>query len=127
MRILAKIEQRDGKMSASRPETSIFTTDPPETVKQKIWQAYTGGKATTKEQKTHGGETDVCSIFQYFTYMFEEEDIKLSERKRKCLRGEILCGECKQDLADKINKFLGEHQKKREKAKNLLPEFNLSR
>src|SRR5512136_675053 len=43
-----------GKMSASEPETAIFTTDQPEQVKQKIWRAYTGGKGTVAEQKKLG-------------------------------------------------------------------------
>ncbi len=40
-----------GKMSASEPETSIFTTDPPEVVKRKIWNAFTGGKGNSGRAK----------------------------------------------------------------------------
>jgi tryptophanyl-tRNA synthetase len=116
-----------GKMSASEPETSIFTTDPPELVKKKIWNAFTGGKPTVQEQKKHGGESDVCTIFQYFTFMFEEDDGKMAERARRCRAGELLCGECKTDLAERINKFLARHQKKREKARNTLEKFDIKR
>ena len=49
-----------GKMSASMPETSIFTMDPPELVKRKIWNAFTGGKGTAAEQRKTGADPTVC-------------------------------------------------------------------
>jgi tryptophanyl-tRNA synthetase len=116
-----------GKMSASEPETSIFTIDPPDVVKRKVWNAFTGGKETAAEQKKTGADPDVCSIFQYFLYLFEENDKKLADRERQCKSGEILCGECKKDLTERINKFLAEHQKKREKARNIVEKFHIKR
>jgi len=116
-----------GKMSASQPETSIFTTDPPELVKRKIWNAFTGGKGTAAEQKKTGADPNICTIFQYFVYLFEEDTEKLTGRERKCKAGEVLCGECKAVLAERVNKFLAEHQKKREKAKNIVQEFHIKR
>jgi tryptophanyl-tRNA synthetase len=115
------------KMSASEPETSIFTIDPPEVVKRKIWNAFTGGRATVEEQKKLGGDPSVCSIFQYYFYLFEENDKKLSERERRCRSGELLCGECKTELTERVNKFLIEHQRKREKAKNKVEKYHLKR
>ena len=116
-----------GKMSASEPETCIFTIDPPELVKRKIWNAFTGGKSTAAEQKKTGADPSICTIYQYFTYLFEEDDKKLAERESRCKAGEILCGECKKDLVERINKFLAEHQKKRERAKDTLEEFHIKR
>jgi len=116
-----------GKMSASEPETSIFTIDPPEVVKRKIWNAFTGGRATVEEQRKLGATPDVCTIFQYFYYLFEEDDKKLSERERRCRNGEVLCGECKAELTDRVNKFLSKHQKKREKARNIIEKFHIKR
>ena len=116
-----------GKMSASEPETSIFTIDTPEVVKRKVWNAFTGGKGTLAEQKKHGGDPDVCTVFQYFVYLFEEDDKKLVERRKNCRAGEVMCGECKKDLTERLNKFLSEHQKKREKAKDIIEEFNVKR
>ncbi|HJW97860.1 MAG TPA: tryptophan--tRNA ligase [Candidatus Bathyarchaeia archaeon] len=116
-----------GKMSASEPETAIFTTDPPELVKRKVWKAFTGGKGTVAEQKKLGAEPDVCTIFQYFSYLFEEDDKKLAEREKRCRAGEIICGECKKDLTERVNGFLGEHQKKREKAKDTIAKFHIKR
>ncbi|MEM0111521.1 MAG: tryptophan--tRNA ligase [Candidatus Parvarchaeota archaeon] len=116
-----------GKMSASMPETSIFTTDPPNIVKRKIWNAFTGGRATVEEQRKLGGNPMMCTIFQYYVYLFEEDDAKLAERERRCKNGELLCGECKSDLAERVNRFLEEHRKKREKARDMLDKFYIKR
>ncbi|MEE8358995.1 MAG: tryptophan--tRNA ligase [Candidatus Hydrothermarchaeales archaeon] len=111
------------KMSASKPETSIFTTDPPKVAKKKIMNAFTGGQATVEEQKEKGGNPDVCSVYQYLSYVFEEDDKKIKERGIKCRNGEVLCGECKEYLAEKVGKFLIEHQKNREKARDDIEDF----
>jgi len=116
-----------GKMSASEPDTAIFTTDSPEVVKRKVWHAFTGGKGTVAEQKKEGATPDICSIYQYFLYLFEEDDEKLAERERLCRDGRVLCGDCKKELTERINKFLAEHQEKREKAKDTIEEFHVKR
>jgi tryptophanyl-tRNA synthetase len=116
-----------GKMSASMPETSIFTIDPPDVVKKKIWNAFTGGKGTAAEQRKTGADPTVCSIFQYYFFFFEEESSKLAERERKCRGGEMLCGECKKDIAEKLNKFLEQHRERREKAKDVIEQYHIKR
>ena len=116
-----------GKMSASEPDTAIFTVDPPDVVKRKVWNAFTGGKGTVAEQRKEGANPDVCSVYQYFLYLFEKDDKKLAERERQCRTGGILCGECKKDLTERINRFLAEHQKKREKAKDKIEKYHVKR
>ena len=116
-----------GKMSASEPETSIFVIDSPDVVKRKIWNAFTGGKGTAAEQKKAGADPSICTVFQYFLYLFEEDDKKLKEREKKCIAGEVLCGECKTELTERINKFLAEHNRKREKARNMVEKFHIKR
>lgn len=116
-----------GKMSASEPETAIFTVDPPEVVKRKVWNAFTGGKGTIAEQRKTGANPSVCSIYQYFLFLFEEDDKKLLEREQQCRTGKMLCGDCKKELTEKINKFLSEHQRRREQAKNNLEKYHIKR
>jgi len=116
-----------GKMSASEPDTAIFTIDPPDVVKRKVWKAFTGGKGTVAEQRKEGANPDICSVYQYFLYLFEEDDKKLAEREKHCRTGGILCGECKKDLTERINRFLAEHQKKREKARDKIEKYHIKR
>jgi len=116
-----------GKMSASEPETSIFTIDKPEDVKRKVWHAFTGGRPTLAEQKKLGANPDVCSVYQYFLMLFEEDDKKLAEREKQCRAGEVICGDCKKELTERINKFLAEHQRKREKARSTVDRFHIKR
>ncbi|MFQ5800654.1 MAG: tryptophan--tRNA ligase, partial [Candidatus Hydrothermarchaeales archaeon] len=94
------------KMSASRPEGSIYTTDTPEAAKKKVMNAFTGGRATVEEQRRLGGDPDICPVYQYLAYIFEVDDKKLEEQNAKCKSGELLCGEHKEYLAEKVLAFL---------------------
>jgi len=111
------------KMSASRPESSIYTTDPVDVARKKISNAFTGGQATVEEQKKLGGKPDICPIHQYLYYIFEEDDEKLKKHYDDCRSGALLCGEHKKYLGDKVADFLEKHQERREKAKDVIEEF----
>ena len=108
------------KMSSSEPDSTIYTTDSKKVVKTKIGKAFTGGCVSAEEQRKKGGNPEVCAIFKYQFYLFEEDDNKLDEMASKCRSGQILCGECKKVLTDKVNSFLEEHQKRREEAKSYI-------
>jgi tryptophanyl-tRNA synthetase len=112
-----------GKMSASVPESAIFTTDGEKAARRKIMNAFTGGRATVEEQRKLGGDPEVCPIFQYEYFLFEPEDSKVEDVRQRCLKGELLCGEHKEMLACKVVDFLRSHQERREKAKEMLEEF----
>jgi tryptophanyl-tRNA synthetase len=111
-----------GKMSASMPETSIFTVDSPEVAQKKVLSAFTGGRATVEEQRKLGANPDICSVFayDYFSFMDEKE---IEELRYNCLAGNIMCGDCKRILAERVKEFLIEHQEKREKAKDHIEEY----
>ncbi len=111
-----------GKMSASEG-TTIFTTDSPEEVEKKIRKyAFSGGRETIKEHREKGGNPDIDVSYQWLTF-FEEDDKKLEKIYNDYRSGSLLTGELKQILIDKLNKFLKEHQRKREKAKKILNKF----
>ncbi len=112
-----------GKMSASQPKTTIFTTDTKEDVENKINEAFTGGRVSAKEQREKGGNPEICAIQNYRYFIFENDDEKVADIAKRCLDGDILCGECKQLLKENIIDFLEEHQKKREEAKSKLDDF----
>jgi tryptophanyl-tRNA synthetase len=113
---------RGGKMSASMPETAIFTNDTPQQAKKKVMSAFTGGRATIEEQKKLGANPDVCSVFAYDYFLFMN-DKEIEDLRYKCLAGNIMCGECKLALADRVEHFLREHQANREKAKDRFEEY----
>jgi tryptophanyl-tRNA synthetase len=112
-----------GKMSASQPETAIFTTDPPKKAAKKVMRAFTGGRDTVEEQRKLGGRPEICNVYAYYYFLFENDDQKLVERELSCKAGEILCGQCKKDLGSKIETFLTEFQAKREAAREVLDQF----
>ena len=113
---------RVSKMSSSRPETAIFTTDEPEIVEKKVLSSFTGGQATVSLQKKLGGNADICPVYSYLKYFFDNEKESL-ERYIRCKSGNLLCGECKSDLANNTRDFIIEFKRNREKAKDKVKDF----
>jgi tryptophanyl-tRNA synthetase len=114
--------KQDGKMNSSTGQ-AIYLTDDPKTVRKKIMKyAFSGGKDTVEEHRKKGGNPDIDTAFQWLVF-FEEDDKKLKKIYNDYKSGKLLSGELKQLLVDKLNEFLAEHQKRREKAKNMLDKF----
>ena len=113
------------KMSASEPQSCIFTTDTEEEIEKKIMNAFTGGGATVEEQKKKGGKPEICSVYQYYYFLFEKDDEKLKEIYESCKSGKRVCGHCKQILAERVKQFVAEHQKRRKEAEKLIEKFML--
>jgi tryptophanyl-tRNA synthetase len=111
-----------GKMSSSRPETALFTTDDPEIIDKKVSGAFTGGQATVALQRKLGGNATGCPVFWYLRYFFDTER-QSNERLIKCKSGNLLCGECKSDLATDSKSFIVDFKKRRESAKDIIKEF----
>jgi tryptophanyl-tRNA synthetase len=113
-----------GKMSSSDENSYIALTDTPAEAKKKINKyAFSGGKSTVEEHRKEGGNPDIDVSFQYLNMFFEEDDKKIKQIYEDYKSGKMLTGELKQILIEKIGKFLEEHQKKREKAKDKVDEF----
>ncbi|MBI2134446.1 tryptophan--tRNA ligase [Candidatus Woesearchaeota archaeon] len=125
-RFLPALTGPKGKMSTSTGEhATIFTTDNSDQVKTKINKyAFSGGKDTVEEHRKKGGNPDVDVSYQWLTFL-EEDDKKLKKIHDEYKSGKLLSGELKQILIDKLNAFLKEHQKQREKARNQVEKFIL--
>ena len=114
-----------GKMSSSIPESIIALTEEPKAAAKKIMRAKTGGQMTLEEQKEHGGLPDECTVYELMLYHLVEDDNEVLEVKQQCLSGELMCGTCKKRAAGLMEKFLVDHQEKREAAKERLHEFGI--
>ena len=115
-----------GKMSASSENETIYTTDSPEVVKKKINKyAFSGGQSDIEEHRKKGGNPDIDVSYQYLRIFFEQDDNKLKKIYDDYKSGNLLTGELKSILIDKINEFLKSHQEKREKAREHLDKFLL--
>ncbi|WP_456484257.1 tryptophan--tRNA ligase [Methanopyrus kandleri] len=115
-----------GKMSSSKPNTAIFLTDDPETAKEKVWNAKTGGGATLEEHREHGGNPDECVVYELMVYHLADRiggDEKLREIRKKCREGDIICGECKRMVGEALAEMLEELERRREEVRDELPDL----
>jgi tryptophanyl-tRNA synthetase len=99
------------KMSASEPDTAIFLSDNPKTVKTKINKAFTGGRETVEEQREKGGNPEICKVHEMFKFHHEDDEL-VDSLFSDCKKGNILCGHCKQLCIKFVNEFLDKHQTK---------------
>lgn len=114
----------EGKMSSSDETSYIALTDTPKEVEAKIRKyAFSGGRDTVEEHRKKGGNPDADISFQYLKMFFEPDDEKLKKIEQDYRQGILLTSELKKYLIEKINAFLKEHQKKREKAKSEVHKF----
>ncbi len=116
-----------GKMSASKQETTIYLSDDKETVKKKIIKyAFSGGQSTIEEHRKKGGNPAIDVAFQWLNILFEEDDKKINRIREEYKKGEMLTGELKTILIEKINEFLEEHNKKKEKVEKIVEKLKYS-
>jgi len=119
------------KMSKRNPMGVLYLSEPLESAKVKVMNAFTGGRATAEEQRRLGGEPERCVIFvELLTVHFLEDDKLLEEWYWECKTGKLLCGECKARAWSVVEAWLRRHQEKRAKmrdvAERLLEEKTLS-
>ncbi len=125
--MMPALEGPGGKMSASDQNNTIYTTDTPGAVEKKInGHAFSGGRSDIKEHREMGGNPDIDVSYQYLRMFFEPDDKKLKAVYDDYKSGSLLSGELKGMLIEKINRFLSEHQKKRERARDQIEGFLLS-
>jgi tryptophanyl-tRNA synthetase len=124
-RFIPPLQGVKGKMSSSAgAETCILLTDDERTVKRKVNKyAFSGGRDTVEEHRKLGGDSEVDIPFQWLKILFETDDKKLKRIEDDYRSGKMLSGEMKQSLIEKVNGFLEEHRKGREKAEKELERF----
>ncbi len=104
-----------GKMSTTEAEHAVINmSDDAKTIKKKVNKyAFSGGQVTVEEHREKGGDPDIDMSFQWLTFL-EEDDSKLEDIRSKYKSGELLSGELKQILIDKLTEILEAHQKRKE-------------
>lgn len=115
-KFLMPLSGPEGKMSASRPETAVYLSDKPQDVRRKIWQAFSGGQPTVEMHRRLGGDPEIDVAYQWLYFFFEPSDERVEELRQRYLSGELLSGEMKDILIEKVTLFLEEHQARREEA-----------
>jgi tryptophanyl-tRNA synthetase len=104
----------DGSPKMSKRQMNYFTLhDKPEAIARRISDAYTGGRATIKEQRELGGIPEACPIYEMCLFHFIEDDRKIAETYHDCKTGRLLCGEHKKQAIDTVLKFVEDHARKK--------------
>jgi tryptophanyl-tRNA synthetase len=116
-----------GKMSASKPETSVYLSDDEKIVRKKIMKyTFSGGQPTIEEHRKKGGNPEVDVAFQWLYILFEPDDKTIEKIREDYRTGKMLTGELKTILVEKINKFLYEHNRKKDKTEKIVEKLKYS-
>ncbi|MHB8634026.1 MAG: tryptophan--tRNA ligase [Thermoplasmatota archaeon] len=111
-----------GKMSSSKPETSVYLTEEPASATKKVMAAVTGGRASALEQRRLGANPDICPVYELYLYHLAQNDAHLETVYRECKTGGRLCGGCKREAAGLLETFLKSHKEKRQATQHLVAE-----
>ncbi len=109
-----------GKMSSSVPGSSFGFYESDREIKKKVMAAITGGRATLDEQRRLGGEPDRCSIFLLNLFHVLEDEIELADLRRRCLEGELTCGQCKKETLERVMTFVREMRERMDAVEHLV-------
>ncbi|KAL5490574.1 WRS1 [Sanghuangporus weigelae] len=106
------------KMSASDPNSSIFMTDKPNEIKNKINRhGFSGGQETVEEHRRLGGNPDVDVSYQYLSFfLHDDEDLKRISDDYKA--GTLLTGQLKARCIAVLQQFVKEFQDRRAEITN---------
>jgi tryptophanyl-tRNA synthetase len=102
------------KMSKRVPESGFTLNDTPVVASKRVLSAFTGGRATVEEQRRLGGRADICPVYDLYRFHFAIDDEHSERVCYECVKGIRMCGECKQEAAGLVKKFLERHRKIRD-------------
>ncbi|OSD02009.1 tryptophanyl-tRNA synthetase [Trametes coccinea BRFM310] len=103
------------KMSASDVNSSIYMTDTPAQIKNKINKhGFSGGQETVEEHRRLGGNPDVDVAYQYLGFFMDDDEEwkKMGEEYRA---GRLLTGELKAKCIKVLQDFVKDFQDRRAK------------
>ncbi len=101
------------KMSKRQAASGFTLDEDPRSATKKVLAAFTGGRATVEEQRRLGAEADKCPVYDLYRYHFALDDEHVQRVYDECTGGIRLCGECKEEAAALVKKYLVVHQEKR--------------
>lgn len=103
------------KMSASDATSSIFMTDTPNQIKNKINKhGFSGGRETEEEHRKLGGDTDVDVAYQYLGF-FLDDDEELAKIGEDYRTGRLLTGQLKARCIQMLQEFVKVFQERKAK------------
>lgn len=103
------------KMSASDATSSIFMTDTPNQIKNKINKhGFSGGRETEEEHRKLGGDTDVDVAYQYLSF-FLDDDEELAKIGEDYRTGRLLTGQLKARCIQMLQQFVKVFQERKAK------------
>lgn len=103
------------KMSASDATSSIFMTDTPNQIKNKINKhGFSGGRETEEEHRKLGGDTDVDVAYQYLSF-FLDDDEELAKIGEDYRTGRLLTGQLKARCIQMLQEFVKVFQARKAK------------
>jgi tryptophanyl-tRNA synthetase len=108
-------------------ENALFLDDSPKDVERKIRHAFTGGRATVEEQRRLGATPEICSVWAQWRSRFAATEGEFEQITNDCRSGALMCGDCKSNLIDHVQRFLAEHQTRRAAAADLVDSVIIER
>ncbi|KAF5386825.1 hypothetical protein D9615_001625 [Tricholomella constricta] len=103
------------KMSASDPNSSIYMSDKPAQIKNKINKhGFSGGQETEEEHRRLGGNTEVDVSYQYLSF-FLDDDAELEQIGNDYRAGTLLTGQLKAKCIELLQRFVVDFQERQSK------------
>lgn len=105
----------DKKMSSSDPLSSIFLTDTPKQIEEKIKKfAFSGGKNTLKEHRELGANLDIDIAYQYLK-IFHPDENRFQTITEEYRSGKMLTSQVKAEAISVLTEIVNKHQEARKK------------
>ncbi|CAN6981432.1 unnamed protein product [Brassica oleracea var. botrytis] len=104
------LQAKNGKMSASDPNSAIYVTDTAKEIKNKINRyAFSGGQDSIEKHREIGANLEVDIPVKYLSF-FLEDDTELEHIKKEYGEGRMLTGEVKKRLTEVLTEMVERHR-----------------